>query len=76
MLGNERLGVTVDLVFAGAVEVTSGDGAVLPGQRWEESVRESVLLDELLGDDPEDLSPDLANGVDTPITGLVEGLVR
>ena len=76
VLGNERLGGTVDLVFAGAVEVTSGDGAIFFGQRREEGIRELVLLDEFLGDNPKDLSPDLTNGVHTPVTRLVEGLVR
>jgi hypothetical protein len=76
VLGNERLGGTVDLVFAGAVEVTGRDGAILFGQRREEGIRELVLLDEFLGDNPEDLSPDLTNGVHTPVTRLVEGLVR
>lgn len=75
MLGDERFGSTVDLVFAGAVEVTGWDGTILFGQRREECVREFVFLDEFLGDNPEDLSPDLANGVHTPVTRLVEGLV-
>ena len=75
MLRNERFGVTVDLVFTGAVEVTSGDGAVRFSQRREEGVRESVLLDEFLGDNPEDLSPDLTNGMDTPVARTVESLV-
>jgi len=75
VFGNEWLGVTVDLIFAGAVKVTSGDGTIRFSQRREKCVRESVLLDELLGDNPEDLSPDLTNGVDTPVTRTVEGLV-
>jgi len=76
VLGNERFGVTVDLVFSGAVKVAGGDSAVRFGQRREEGVRESVLHDEFLGDNPEDLSPDLTNGMDTPVTRTVEGLVR
>ena len=76
MLGNERFGVAVHLVFASAVKVTSGDGAVRFSHRREECIRKSVLLDELLGDNPEDLSPDLTNSVDTPVTRTVEGFVR
>ena len=34
-----------------------------------------MLGDETLRDEPEDLSPDFADGVDTPVTRLVEGLV-
>lgn len=49
---------TVDLVFTGSVEVSNGGDAILFGQRREESIRKSVLLDEFLRDDPEYLSPD------------------
>jgi len=76
MLGNERLGGTVNLVFSRSVKVTGGNGAVLFGQRREEGIREFVLLDEFLGDNPEDLSPDLTDGMYTPVTWLVEGFVR
>jgi hypothetical protein len=76
MLGDERLGGTVDLELAGSVEVARGDGAIFLDQRREEGIRELVLLDEFLGDNPEDLSPDLTNGVHTPVTRLVQGLVR
>ena len=75
VLWNKRLGVTVNVVLAGSVEVPSGDGTVTFGCRGEEGIRESVLLDKLLGDNPEHLSPDFANGMYTPITWLVEGLV-
>ena len=76
MLGNEGFGVAVDLVFTSAVKVTSRDGTVRLSQRREECIRKPVLLDELLGDNPEDLSPDLTNSVDTPVTRTVEGFVR
>lgn len=75
MFGNERLGGTVGLVFAGSVEVPSRDGAILVDQRREKGNREPVLLDEFIGDNPEDLSPDFTNGVHTPVTWFVEGLV-
>lgn len=74
--GNEGLGDAVSIVFPRPVEIASGDGAVLPGQRREEGVREPVLLDEFIGDNPEDLSPDFTDGVDAPVTWAVEGLVR
>ena len=76
VLGNERLGGTVGFVLARSVEVASGDRPILLGQWREEGVRESVFLDESLGGNPEDLSPDLADGVHTPVTWLVESLVR
>ena len=34
-----------------------------------------MLGDQILGEDPEYLGPDLADGVHTPVTRLVEGLV-
>ena len=76
VLGNERLGGTAGIVLARSVEVASGDGAIFFSQRGEEGVGESVFVDEFLGDDPEHLGPDLADGVHTPVTWLVEGLVR
>ena len=71
VLGDERLASN-----SGAVEVARGYGAVLERSRGEEVLCVSVLLNEALGDDPEDLSPDFTDGVDTPVAGLVEGLVR
>ena len=76
VLGNERFGGTVNIVLTRSVEVASGDRPILLGQWREEGVRESVFLDESLGGNPEDLSPDLADGVHTPVTWLVESLVR
>ena len=77
MPGNESLGRTVDLVFAWMVEVTGGiDNAVLVGRRREECGRESVLLDEFIGDNPKDLSPDFTNAVHFPVIRVVEGRVR
>jgi len=76
VLGNERLGGAVSFTFSGSIEVAGRNGAILFGQRREEGIREFVLLDEFLGDDPEDLSPDLTNRVDTPVTWLIEGFVR
>jgi len=76
VLGNEGFEGTISIVLARSVEVASGDGPILLCQGGEEGVRETVLLDESLGDDPKHLSPDLADGVHTPVTWLVEGLVR
>ena len=75
VLGNKRFGRTIGLVFAGSVKVTGGDGAIFLNQRREEGIREPVLFDKFIGDNPEDLSPDFSNGVYTPVTWLVEGLV-
>jgi hypothetical protein len=69
MLGDERA------LLVNAIEVTSGDGAVPKRSRREEFFRVTVFLDELLGYDPEDLGPYFTNGVDTPVSWLVEGLV-
>jgi hypothetical protein len=71
VLGNERL-----LARTGAIEISLRDSPVSAGGRREEVVREAVLLDEPLRDDPEHLRPDLADGVDTEVSRLVEGLVR
>lgn len=38
--------------------------------RREESGRKAVLLDKSLGNNKEELSPDLSNGVNTPVSGL------
>lgn len=75
MLGNKRFGCTVDLVFAGSIEVAGRDGAILLGQGGEEGIRETVLLDELIGDNPKDLGPDFTDGVHAPVTWLIESLV-
>ena len=42
MLGKERLGVTIDLVFVGTVKVTGGDGAVRFGQSGKSASWEMV----------------------------------
>jgi hypothetical protein len=70
VLGNE--GLASD---SGAVEVARGDGAVLERSRRIEAICVPVLLDEALGDDPKDLSPDFTDGVDTPVAWLVKSLV-
>ena len=76
VLGNERFGDTASIKLARSIEVASGDGPILLGRGREEGVRESMFLDEFLGDNPERLSPDLADGVYTPVTWAVERLVR
>lgn len=61
------------LVFT--IEITERDSAILGRGRREEILSEAVFLNKLLRDDPEDLSPDFTNGVDTPISRLIESLV-
>ncbi len=75
MLRHEWLRLAVREVLLLAVEIAFGDGAVLERLRREEIVDEAVLLDEALGDDPEQLRPNFTDRVDTPVAGLVEGLV-
>ena len=69
MLGDERTRLIR------TIEVTCGDGTILERSRGEEIVRVTVLLDELLGHDPQDLSPDFTNSMDAPVSWFVEGLV-
>jgi hypothetical protein len=68
VLRNER-------AFTVAIEISSGDGSVGERRRREELIRVAMLLNELLGNDPEDLGPDFANGVHTPVYRLVKGLI-
>ena len=75
VLGDQRLLVAKDVDLLRAVEVTNRDRAISERSGRVEAVRETVLGDETLRDDPEDLSPDFTDGVDTPVAGLVEGLV-
>lgn len=75
MLGDERLRLAIHEVLPRAVEVALGDGTILEWLRREEVVDEAMLLDEPLGDDPEDLRPNLADSVHAPVSRLVEGLV-
>ena len=75
VLRHERLRLPLRVVLARAVEVALGHGPVRERLRREEVVDEAVLLDQALGDDPEDLRPDLTDGVDTPVAGRVESLV-
>lgn len=69
MLGDERT------LLIRTIEVTCWDGTILKRSRREEIVRVTVLLDELVGHDPQDLSPDFTNSMDAPISWLVERLV-
>jgi hypothetical protein len=71
VFGNKRL-----LALSGAVEVTNRNRSVFRRFGGIQVVREAVLLDEALRDDPEDLGPDFTDGMDTPVTRLVESLVR
>lgn len=76
MFGDEGLSFTSGSVFCGFIEVAFWDGSILKRRRREERVGVAVLLDKTLGDNPEDLSPDFTDGVDSPVTWLVQGLVR
>lgn len=77
MLGDQRLRLVVLAQSrSGPVEITLGDGAVGQSLGREERFAETVLVDQLMRHDPEDLSPDFADGVNTPVSGPVEGLVR
>jgi hypothetical protein len=75
VLGDKRLALARCGIFSWAVEITLGDGAIGQGLRREQALREAVFGDQLVGEDPEHLSPHLANGVDTPVPRLVERLV-
>jgi hypothetical protein len=69
MLGDERV------LLIWTIEVTYWDGTIFERSGREEVVRVTVLLDELLGHDPQDLSPDFTDSMDAPVSWLVEGLV-
>jgi hypothetical protein len=75
VLGYERLSLASRGVLSRPIEVALRYGSVLEGCRREQRVHIAMLIDEALRDDPEDLSPDFANGVHTPVTRLVESLV-
>jgi hypothetical protein len=57
----------VDRLLTGLGVVVVGLGRV--GGR-EKGRREAVLFNESLGDDKEELGPDLSNGMYTPVSGL------
>ena len=69
MLGDERI------LLIRTIEVTYWDGTVFERSGREKVVRVTVLLDELLGHDPQDFSPHFTNSMDAPVSWLVEGLV-
>ena len=71
MLGNQG----TLAVHALAVEVALRNRAVLERRGREEVGSEAMLLNELLGDNPEDFCPNLTDGMDAPVTRLVKGLV-
>lgn len=76
MLGHEGLLRTGKSVLCWAVEVALGDRTIGQGDGRVQRVSVAVLLDEALRDNPKDLSPDLTNGVYTPVARLVKRLVR
>lgn len=76
VLGHKGLLLAECIILLGTIEVALGNCAIGKRFRREEGVRVSVLGNETLGDDPEDLSPNFTNGVHTPVTRLIESLVR
>ena len=74
MFRNEglRLSRSVDRLFEGGSIVVVGFRGV---GRGEQGFGESVLGNQVLRHDEQELSPDFTNGVDTPVSWLVEGLV-
>lgn len=67
MLRDKRTGSTsrIDRLFESTGVVVVGLGSI--GRR-EKSRAKSVLFNKTLRQDEEELGPDLANGVDTPVT--------
>ena len=76
VLGYKGLLLAERIILLRTVEVTHRDGTISERLRREQGVGVSVLGNETLGDDPEDLSPNFTNGVHTPVTRLIERLVR
>jgi hypothetical protein len=67
-IGRRRLGHTV--------KVADGNRAVFEGKRREERLDKAMLFDQPLRNNPKYLCPDLADCVNSPVSGLVECLVR
>jgi hypothetical protein len=76
VLGNEGLRPPGRGVFKRAIEVSFRNGPVGQWRRWEQVFGIAVLDDQALADNPQNLGPNLANGVDTPVPRLVKRLVR
>ena len=74
--GDKALGLAVGGELLRPVEVVRGHAAVLERHGWEECVGPSVLANQLVRDDKEDLRPDLADGVNAPVATLVKGAIR
>jgi hypothetical protein len=70
MLRNERF-----LSRRRSIEISLRNSSVLESLRRVERVGISVNGDKALVGDPEHLSPDFTDGMDTPVLRLVEGLV-
>jgi len=70
VLGDERGGLAsrIERLLRGLEVVVVGLGSV---RRREERGGEAVLLHEALRHDEQELGPDLADGVDTPVSGLL-----
>ena len=75
VLGNQRLGLARRSVLQRSVEVTFRDRAIFKRKRREQRVRVTVLSNQAVGNDPKNFSPNFANGVNTPVTRFIQGLV-
>jgi hypothetical protein len=73
--GHQRLLFARCRVFTCAVELALGDRAILKRLGREKRLRVFVLLDQALGNSPENLRPDFTDGVHTPVARLIERLV-
>lgn len=76
VLGYKRTAVAEPVELRGLIEIAFGDRAVFESQRREERVSVAVFVDEPLGDDPEYLCPNLADGMYTPVARFVQCLIR
>lgn len=75
MFGDQRLRLSSGSELLRAVEITDWDGTILERLGREESVGETILFDQLLSNDEEALSPNFSDGVNAPVSRLVESLV-
>lgn len=75
VLGDQWLPLAIARELSGPVKVTLRNGTILERSRREQRVGESVLLNETVRYDPEDLCPHFTNGVYAPVAGLVKRLV-
>lgn len=67
---------TIEIVLGGTIKVAIRNNAVDIRLRRVQSLGVAMFLDEDLAGDPKYLSPDFTNGMNTPISWIVKGLVR